>query len=165
MGHWFHRSIPFSVPLAQQVEDNNFSKFGYRDIGPPGAGPYSRMMIFMNMSSLNHIMNSPQRTACFAKGMHSCALSTLKKLFWSYYISNTEVPGSGQSCKQELSDKTQANGRTNERTLPKSSFRPALNEPLQNNKVILLIYRFLKQLDLLLLNKGIKCEFWHFFAP
>ena len=40
--HWnldivtlFHHSYPFFPPLARQVEDTNFLKSGYRDIGPP----------------------------------------------------------------------------------------------------------------------------------
>ncbi len=34
-GHWFHLSYQFFPPLARQVEDTNFLKSGYRDIGPP----------------------------------------------------------------------------------------------------------------------------------
>ena len=40
LGHWFHHNYPFFPPLVRPVEDTNVLKSGYRDIGPPGAGPW-----------------------------------------------------------------------------------------------------------------------------
>ena len=42
LGYWDigFTSFPVLPPLAQQGEDTNFFKSEYRDIGPPGAGPY-----------------------------------------------------------------------------------------------------------------------------
>ena len=63
-------------------------------------------------------MNGPQRTACFAKGMHNIP-----------EVRNGSRTG---SQNRKLSDKT----RTNERTDGECSilrFAPALNEPLRNN--------------------------------
>ena len=41
LGYWdiVFTSFPFLPPLPRQVEDTNFFKSGYRDIGPPGTGP------------------------------------------------------------------------------------------------------------------------------
>ena len=43
LGHWFHYNYLFLPPLAWNVEDTAFLKSGYRDIGPPGAGPYPQV--------------------------------------------------------------------------------------------------------------------------